>query len=203
MWKRECQRRKTEWCLKVLRRRPGQIEWVLGCFMTLFLAILICAQLQAESYRATSLYLEDALAASNLASAVIDIEEYGISHVVEIEDPVAAYRVFCNAIKGNLQLNEQWESGNRYLLTGHVTVENYTVYNVNGDVVSVYIVNDGGVVNHWQGTLGTIAAPDGVVIENTSIYSEISFPVQGSFGICVTAHKGKLVDIVSEWLLSE
>jgi hypothetical protein len=38
-------------------------------------------QLQVALYRESAMYMEDALALSNLASAVIDIEEYGITRV--------------------------------------------------------------------------------------------------------------------------
>ena len=63
-------------------REQGQVSWVLGLFLILFLAILLCMQLQVALYRESAMYMEDALALSNLASAVIDIEEYGITQKV-------------------------------------------------------------------------------------------------------------------------
>ena len=61
-------------------KEGGQTGGMAGLFITLFLGVMLCAVLQLEHYRAASLYLEDALAASNLASAVVDVQEYGISH---------------------------------------------------------------------------------------------------------------------------
>ena len=61
------------------RAAGGQAGWSAGLFFLLFLAVLLRGFIQLEIYRTTSLYLEDALAASNLASAVVDVEEYGIS----------------------------------------------------------------------------------------------------------------------------
>ena len=46
------------------------------------------------------------------------------------------------------------------------------------------------------GTLGSVRAPNGVMVESTGIYSEIVYRVKGFPGIETDAHKGKLVDIV-------
>lgn len=187
LWKRGFLRQKTK----------GQLDGITGLFFLLFLGILLGTGLQVDAYRAASFYLEDALAASNLASALIDLEEYGISNAIIIENPGQAYERYCSALKGNLQLNEQWEGNNKTLISGAVTVENFTVYNVQDEVVTVYSRNAAGQINIWQGILGTVKAPNEVLIESTSIYSEISFPVEGILGVSVQAHKGKLVDIVS------
>ena len=46
-------------------REQGQVSWVLGLFLILFLAILLCMQLQVALYRESAMYMEDALALSN------------------------------------------------------------------------------------------------------------------------------------------
>lgn len=43
----------------------------------------------------------------------------------------------------------------------------------------------------------------GQTIENTGVYSEITYPVEGFLGITVTAEKSKLVDVVSEYMGEE
>lgn len=187
LWKKEFLQQKTK----------GQINGITGLFFLLFLGILLATGLQVDAYRAASFYLEDALAASNLASALIDLEEFGISHAILIDNPEQAYEKFCNALKGNLQLDENWKGNNEMLISGAVTVENFTVYNVQENVVTVYSRNATGQLNIWQGILGTVKAPNEVLIESTSIYSEISFPVEGILGVTVQAHKGKLVDVVA------
>ena len=197
--KRECQQpkirtRNFSW---LLQTEYGQVEWVTGLFFLLFLGIMLCFCLQMSVYRAASLYLEDALAASNLASAVIDIEEYGRTHLILIPDPVEAYERFSIAVHDNLQLDAGWESNNKSLIAGPVTVERYIVYNVKQDMVFVQEVNANGGVHQWQGSLGSVKAPNGISIENTSIYSELSFLVEGMFGVTVQAHKGQLADITN------
>ena len=126
--KKECLLQSTE---------SGQIGWTLGLWFMLFLGILLCVLLQLETFRASSQYMEDALAASNLAAAVIDVEEYGISHKLWIRDPGEAYGWYMRAIRENLNLNNMWECGNKELISGPVHVENFTVYNVSGNEVEV------------------------------------------------------------------
>ncbi len=182
---------------KIGSRQKGQVQWVIGLFFIIFLTVLLYAQLQLMQYRITGLYLEDALAASNLASAVIDIEEYGISHEIQISDPWKAYERYCQALMGNLNLNEIWECPNKQIIAGKVTVLNYTIYNVQDQKVTIYsITPNGGVITYCEG-LGQAKAPNGKVIENTSVYSEIGFPVKSFIGNQVEAQKGKLVDVVA------
>ncbi len=183
-----------------LCKQKGQIQWTVGLFFLLFLGILLCFLLQLLRYHMTSIYLEDTLAASNLASAVVDLEEYGISHEILISEPNQAYIRYCSAVKGNLNLNEEWECTNKQLVSGAVSIVNYTVYNVQEGAVTIYSIDENGQISSGKGELGGVRAPNGILIESTSIYSEISFAVKGLFGMEVKAHKGKLVDIVASIL---
>lgn len=187
--RRECPLQRTE---------AGQVNWVTGVFFLLFLGIFLCASLQLELFRSSAAYLEDALAASNLASAVIDVEEYGISRRLRIGDVEEAYARYLTAVRGNLGLNEAGECTNRSLISGSVRVVNYTVYNVSGNDVQVMQVDEAGEITGWQEPLGSAAAPDGKLIENTGVYSEIAYTIEGIFGVEAEAHKGKLVDIAAE-----
>ena len=185
--------------LNISKKDNGQAEWVTGLFWVLILSILLCSQLQIASWHTTGMYMEDALAASNLASALIDIREYGKTHKVHIPDVEQAYAIYLDALRENLQLDEQWECVNKGLISGSVEVVDYVIYNVDQNVVMASRVGQGGSVTEaWSGEKGVITAPDGSVVEHTGIYSEIAFPVHGFPGIAVQAHKGKLVDIVAE-----
>lgn len=176
----------------------GQIGWTLGLMFTLFLGILLCALMQIETFRASAQYMEDALAASNLAAAVIDIEEYGISHTLRIDDPDRAYERYRKAIRENLKLNDLWECRNKGMISGPVRIENFTVYNVDGSQVEVYSFGTGGAAVRRIGVLGQERAPNGIKVENTGIYSEISYQIKGLLGIEVSARKGKLADVKRE-----
>lgn len=177
-------------------KENGQASWVLGLFLTLFLAILLCMQLQVALYRESAMYMEDALALSNLASAVIDIEEYGITQKVLITDPEQAYERYCHALRENLGLDSNFTAQNRKLISGQVQIQNYTIYNVAAGVVEVWQRDREGRVSVWSGNVGNVQAPNGQMIEETGVYSEITYPVEGFLGTQVMAHKGKLVDVV-------
>lgn len=174
----------------------GQIGWTAGLFFLLFLGILLCAFLQMEVFRSSARYLEDALALSNLASALIDVEEYGISHKLVISDPEQAYERYKEAVKGNLNLNDSWECPAVGMISGPVSIVDYRVYNVSGNDVLVTHFDENGLISSWQETLGSALAPNGVAVESTGVYSEIAYQVEGLFGVSVRAHKGKLVDVV-------
>lgn len=179
------------------REDGGQIGLCAGLFFILFLSVLLISQLQLEQIRASDDYLQDALAASGLASALVDIREYGRTHVVRIEDNEAAYGQYCRSLRANLGLDENWESVERRLISGTVKVENYTIYNVeNGQVTCCRMDGGGDAVS--TGALGAVRAPNGQLIEHTSVYSEISYPFRGMFGWMVQARKGKLVDVIGE-----
>lgn len=180
-----------------LSTEDGQVEWVTGLFFLLFLGVLLCAVLQIDIFRSSSGYLEDALALSNLASAVVNVEEYGISHRLLIDDPQQAYERYRTAVKGNLNLDENWESEAVRMISGPVSINNYTVYNVSGNDVEVSCFDENGLLTQWNETLGAAEAPNGVTVESTGVYSEISYEVEGLLGVKTRAHKGKLVDIVA------
>lgn len=176
-------------------RESGQTGGITGLFFTLFLGVMLCAALQLEHYRAASLYLEDALAASNLASAVVDVREYGISHNILIAQPEKAYRIYRRAVMGNLNLDAAWEGQAGSLVQGPVSIERYIVYNVQGGEVAVYDFDGDGRMSQRREALGSVASPNGIPIESTSVYSEIAFEVKGPFGVTVKARKGNLADI--------
>lgn len=179
------------------KAEAGQLELVTGMFFLLFLGILLCGILQLDMFRASAAYLEDALAASNLASAVIDVEEYGISHAILIKDPDRAYGIYLSALRGNLNLNEEWECPAKGLIGGKVSVLNYTVYNVKEDSVDIYHYDGNGQMTFSGGVPGAVQAPDGKWIESTSIYSEVTYPVRGIMGVEAQAYKSNLADIVA------
>ena len=178
------------------RKEKGSVEWVMGACFLLFLAILLTAVIQILVFQTAALYMEDALAASNLASAVMDVEEYGISHKVKIEDPQRAFFRYCYALKHNLQLDDNWENSNKAFLAGKVEILTYIIYNVTDTEVEMITVSKDGNMQSARGEKGRVVAPDGNLVERTGIYSEIAYPVKGMLGVEVQAHKGKLVDIV-------
>lgn len=179
-------------------RRKGNIQIFIGMYMVVLLMILLSVQLQLRIFMAASTYMEDALAASNLASAVIDIREYGLSRVVKIKSPDDAFALYCESLRQNLSLDDNWESSRKELIYGRVEVLEYQIYNVVKNDITIYSYGpEGKDVQVILNGLGRVFTPDGVLVEATAVYSKIGFPVKGIFGIEMDARKEKTVDIVS------
>ena len=195
MKKKECPRQSTRDTFE--ETDQGQITLLSGLFLSLFVAVLLTSHLQMEMDRSSARYVEDALAASGLACALVDLREYGTSHELRIADEERSYEQFKGALRMNLGLDENWECGNKRLISGKVTLESFVLYNVaNGQVESCQMT--GGRMERSVGSLGEVRAPNGQIVEHTGVYGEISYDLQGVWGLIVPARKGKLVDIVGE-----
>lgn len=209
MWKKqECLRLKIKRILWGPRRRfltkqrrrsvcrsAGKVEIVLGMFAFLMVLVVMLAGLKISQIMITGAYVEDALAASNLASALIDVEAYGKSREILIRDVEAAYDLYLEALAVNLKLDEEGRSAQRGLLTGQVEVLSYIIYNVSGSQVDIYEFSAGSALQSSQGILGQVYTPDGVRVETTTIYSCAAFGVEGFLQQPVRAKKEKSVDI--------
>lgn len=179
-----------------MKRHKGQVGIFAALFFILFALVVIASVLQIYTYHIIKEDTEDALAASNLASAIIDIEEYGISHNVVIANPENAFSIYKDALKVNMSLDENLNCVNNSSISGKITIVEYIIYNVRGSNVEVYCFGENSYSYTAIGGLGTVTAPNGQVIESTSIYSKISFKVKGIFNIYTEAKKEKLVDVV-------
>ncbi|MDR2043212.1 MAG: hypothetical protein LBQ15_02380 [Clostridium sp.] len=198
--------------MRGLKKREGKAEAVLSVAMLLFLVPAVAVGLQAAQFRATGAFVEDALAASCLASAVIDIREYGGSGNLVIKDPEAAYALYRQALQANLDLDASWRCRSRAAISGEVEALAYAVYNVwehgpldgagdpggpgPGDV-EVFSFDSRGMCSRLlvRGGLGSVSAPDGTVVRATSVYGRIGFPVEGAFGVSLYARREQLADI--------
>lgn len=177
--------------------RAGQVDVVVSMFF--FLTVLIVAMFQFKIYTVMTAgaYVEDALAASNLASALIDVREYGSSHILRIGDTGEAFRVYRDALRLNLALDEEGYSARAELLTGKVCIREYIVYNVlDGEIQIDVYDGEGNCLRQETARPGSVRTPDGIPVEHTTIYSRVSFQVMGLMGQVIDGEKEKSVDIV-------
>ena len=184
-------------CGRLLRNtESGQVQTAFGLYAMCFLIIIGMAQFQLAACRASADYLEDALAASDLASALIDVREYGMTHKLVIPDPEEAYRTYREALQTNLQLREDGSSQFVGLISGPVEVVRYEIYNVDEEAgtVSVASLQGGGFVRR-TGRLGEVKTPGSQLVRSTGVYSEVTYPLKGMFGMTITARKGKLAEV--------
>ena len=83
----------------ITKKRQGELATFTMVYVLLFLVATVAFALQIREYISLKTHTEDTLAASNLASAVIDIQEYGINHNLVIKDPEQAYSIYQEALK--------------------------------------------------------------------------------------------------------
>lgn len=178
------------------KRHKGEIGTMTAIFMILFVLIIIVFEMQVDLYTHTSTMVEDSLSSSNLAAAVIDIETYGINHDIIIKSPDDSFVLWQECFKTNLGLDDNWCSDNTGAISGKVEIIDYIVYNVRGSDIYIYRYGQSPGYQMIPGGLGSVKAPNGTIIESTSIYSKVTFPIKGAFGIETTGMKDELVDIV-------
>ena len=178
-------------------KSEGQTALTISLVWLLILLLVLLCAFRVQEYTLAGAYAEDALAAANLASAVIDIKEYGRSHSILVRDPASAYFQFRDALGYNLQLDEDGNSGVGELFAGTVEVLQYIVYNVREENVEIFCFDGSGVLCAEQtGQRGSVRTPDGILVESTTIYSRIGFRVPGLLSQTIYAEKEKSVDIV-------
>lgn len=196
-WKRfECPRRKIS-RKQVIKKETASVDIVAGAMLFLILVLIIFFGFRMTQYMITAAGVEDALAASNLASAVIDLEEYGKSHEIYIEDVEKAFRMFREALICNLKLDDYLNTTNQNFLTGQVMIKEYRIYNVKNGQVEAWLLNGSGeVISCTWGKVGEITTPDHVYVESTTIYSKITYQVEGLAGQEFAGEKEKSIDIV-------
>ena len=196
LWKKSVllqQRIKIEWFLK---KKQANVDVVAGMMFFLILVVTLFFGFRMTQYMITAAGVEDALAASNLASAVIDLEEYGKSNFICISNEERAFDIFRESLISNLKLDEELNTTNRNFLIGQVYIEEYRIYNVRKEQVDILIFNNGGeVISRTIGEKGKVWTPDNALVETTTIYSRITFKVEGLGGQELCGEKEKSIDI--------
>ena len=111
---------------------------ITGMFLFVILVSVVLFGFQVTKYMITSAGVEDALAASNLASAIIDLEEYGKTHKISIPNPESAFALYREALSVNLELDENLNTTNRDFISSQVEIKQYIVYNLWEDTIEIF-----------------------------------------------------------------
>ena len=190
---RKCRVRKY-----VFERSDGSAEYIMGMYALIFVMVIALVSLQILQYRADSDIAEDALAASCLAALDVDPYRYGTDHRLLIEDPVNARRIFAEALKKNMRLNDAFEplSVNASYVFGKVNIDDFRIYLTDGDSVKEYIVTDENFIE-VTGVYGKVSTPSGKTVHSAGAYAEISFDTKGFMGASATAHKNAYAEMLA------
>ncbi len=184
--------------LQLLKTKSeAHTDVVVGMMLFLVLVVALLFGFRISQFMITAAGVEDALAASNLASAVIDLEEYGRSHTIQIPDTEMAFWTFREALCYNLRLDEYLNTTNTDFLAAPIEIKEYIVYNVKENVVETQVRDGKGQLLRLEtGVKGMVYTPDKICVETTTIYSRIGYWVEGLMGQVLYGEKEKSVDIV-------
>lgn len=183
-----------------MKKDKGALEYGFSFMLILLAVALLLYVYQMRLIKHCKLRVEDAIVAANLAGAVIDLKEYGRSHTVLITDIDRSYELYCHALQNNLNLESDFESQNKDLIHGKVTVHEFSVYNVDGQNIIKYSVGEDGhlkVIQLLDG-LGKTKTPNGIQVQNTTIYSKIGFWIKGFQNQMHYVYKENSVDVVGK-----
>lgn len=180
-----------------MKKKKGSIEFGVSMAVISIMSLFLLFIMKITSINIARDYVENGLVASNLASAVIDIDEYGTTNKILIKDFNKAYSTYFESLKDNLSLGEGNIPTKGYLSKEKVEVIQYTVYNVEGDTIYETTRRSNGSISkkQYNGQVGKMKTPDGAVITTTTIYSKIGFYISGYKNENVYATKENSVDI--------
>ena len=157
----------------------------------MFLAILILtAQLLilfVEYKRVTwvSDAVTDTMTDALLGACVLNEEElyhYGMTDELEIFYPQEKYDIFRGLLCEELGLTQETHVTNcsTALLTGAVSINDFKVYSVNGNDITLYDFDEtaGYTTSQLNDMAGVYDAGNGKMVENTTLVTEIGFQIK-------------------------
>lgn len=164
------------------KKKGNAIPVVLFIGSMVLLLVSFLTRLSME-YRVASIQdnrIENALKVSALSGLLYDLNIYGTSHKIIITDSERSYNEFLTSLKTNLKLNDSLNPNSiENYIKSQVNIEKYIIYNVDGNNVEVITKGDIGESQIvYTNQLGNIKTPEGITVENTSIYVQIKFTVE-------------------------
>lgn len=165
-------------------------------FFLLVMMVVFCYQIYIAEIIQAGRTIEDALAAAELAAAVVDLQELGRTGKVCFQETETVHANFMYHLKNNLQMDTEGRSKMDILSVGPITIEDFRVYEVLENEVIEHRFGKSGKelqTNRWE--KGLAVTPDGVVVMETSIYGKCRFYVRGMNDTTIMGEKEKTVDI--------
>lgn len=163
-----------------MKKKEGKIEVFISCIALIMVVLIVIMSVKLKEIKLTKNYIDDGLVSSLLASATIDLKEYGSSNNIINNDPEQSYYLFKDTLKSNLNLNNDFSAKNSNLITDKVNIEKFVIYNVKtSNDIEIIEVENGKIVNKTKENSGVLTTPEGVKIEKTTFYAKISFYVSG------------------------
>ena len=183
-----------------LKKKKGSIEMFISSMIFIIITLVIVMQLRLKEVKVTQSLIEDGLVASNLASATIDLKEYGTTNHIINNNFNKSFDDYVVALKHNLNLDNNFMPKNKNLINGKVDIIEFTLYNVVGnDIQMTKRESDGSITKQtYANKLGVMTTPNGTIIKSATIYSKIGFELRGYLKDTLYVYKDGSVDVVDK-----
>lgn len=132
--------------------------------------------------------IQDDVVLSNLAVYKnVDINALAIDEKnLRISDAAAAFETFIQHLKINMKLNDDFTVSKGSLVIDKVSIDDFTIYNVNKNHVEILSRSGNG--NSFtrsevmDKSVKPVTTSNGVIVRNTSVHATISYNVKLLFG---------------------
>ncbi len=170
--------------------RPGKVGLFVPPYFVFVLAVLLLYQAQCREAALVSQRVEDALAMSNLAAAVADMEAYGRTGRLRIWDAKQCLDLYSKALEKNLESVGGLQPGSGQLLE-------FAIYQPLREGVEIFYYTRGGVWEYSKAALGEVYTPNGKRVESLTVYSKAEFALEAIFGLSLRGVKENSIDVLS------
>ena len=167
--------------LLISKKEKGLSGIVTCLFMFVIVTILLSFTLEYRIISLTKAELEDGLTVSGLAALIVDAKEYSTTGSV-ILDEEKSFKAFIDNLIINLDLREDFSARNPVYYHS-VSIEQFVVYNVKGNDVTIIRYNEKNKLSEEQhsGMLGQVKAENGTIVEKSSIYIKLGIRLKSTF----------------------
>jgi len=154
------------------------IVWVMFA-----IAIIVTIYVYTMSLTSTvKTQIENDLSVANLSAATIDIQHYTDTGKFVLIDVRKAYSDFIYTFRVNMGLEDKGnnlfdpEIGSYFEgIISNISVINFTVYNIDGNIITVDSYNVGSnVVSSMEYSNKQVFTPDGVNVDSPTVYSQVA-----------------------------
>ncbi len=178
------------------KKDKGSVQKVLVLFLLTWLVwgFGILMTLAKAGY--VNRYIEDCLMQANLAAILIDPYHYGSTGELVFENAQDVREFFQEVLFESLGSDE---TRAKLGIGTEIRIQKLCIYEVTKAGTTEFIFDSWGLLQtkHYDSAV-VIKAPDGTVIQNSSLYARIEVPIEFMLGIEVKAIKEHCVDIKSE-----
>lgn len=165
----------------IWKKKGGEFTAYMMMFLVVFVFMLFSVCLFKRNIALVTVReAEDSLKAATLAGAVIDLKEYGLTGTIVISDYTASYNNFKESLINSMGLGYDFSPPSTSIITSTIKINDYIIYNVRGNVVECIAYADGNLIpTITTGTVGNIITPNNVMITESTVYSSITFHIEG------------------------